>query len=66
MYWVQKDAKYQRTLEELRFAGTRLEDISCQIMPEQDNPQDAKAIAFQCFVRQTIGYVVREALDEVP
>lgn len=37
-------------------------------MPEPENPQDAKAITFQCFISndwQTIGYVVREALDEV-
>ena len=66
-----RDTKYQQTLEainELRHAGTNLEDISCRIMPEPENPQDAKAITFQCFLSndwQTIGYVVREALDEV-
>ena len=64
-----RDTKYQKTLEainELRHTGTNLEDISCRIMSEPENPQEA--ITFQCFISndwQTIGYVVREALNEV-
>ena len=66
-----RDAKYQKVLEhiiELRTAGTNIDNIDCRIMPEPDNPADAKAIAFQCRVDsqwQTIGYIVKEALDEV-
>ena len=38
------------------------------IYPEPDNPYDAKAIAFKCWVNDEwhrIGYIVREALDSV-
>ena len=48
--------------------GTNLDDIDCRIMLEPENPFDAKAIAFQCYIGsrwQIIGYIVKEALDEV-
>ena len=67
-----RDVKYQKTLEninELRRAnGMELDNVECRIMPEPQNPFDARAIAFQCYINskwQTIGYVVKEALDDV-
>ena len=48
--------------------GFTVNEIECHIKPEPDNPSDAKATAFQCHIAsvwETIGYIVREALDEV-
>ena len=42
--------------------------MQVDLVPEPENPQDSKAIAFKCKVDGkwcVIGYVVREALDVV-
>jgi hypothetical protein len=42
--------------------------VPVKLDPEPNNPYDAKAIAFICFVEgrwQRIGYIVREAVDDV-
>lgn len=42
--------------------------VPVKLDPEPNNPYDAKAIAFICFVDgkwQRIGYMVREVLDDV-
>ena len=44
------------------------EQVPVKIVPEPDNQYDSKAIAFQCKVDSKwhkIGYIVREALDDV-
>ena len=43
-------------------------EVPVKIVPEPDKQYDSKAIAFQCKVDgkwQKIGYIVREALDNV-
>jgi len=57
--------------EVLRSVNTLLgsgEEVPVKIVPEPDNQYDSKAIAFQCKVDgkwNKIGYIVREALDNV-
>ena len=57
--------------EVLRSVNTLLgsgEEVPVKIVPEPDNQYDSKAIAFQCKVDgkwHRIGYIVREALDNV-
>ena len=63
-----KEDRYQETLArvaQLRNAG---QEILCRLQPEPENPFDSLAIAFSCEVDSswhTIGYVVKEALDDV-
>ena len=42
--------------------------VPVNLFPEPDNNYDSRAIAFKCFIDdqwQPIGYVVKEALDDV-
>ena len=63
-----KEDRYQETLAriaQLRNAG---QEILCRLQPEPENPFDSLAIVFRCEVDSswhTIGYVVKEALDDV-
>jgi len=44
------------------------QQVPVNIYHEPDNPYDAKAIAFKCWINDEwhrIGYIVREALDDV-
>lgn len=64
---VTQDAVYQSILAEVKERLKR-EKVAVKMSPEPTNQFDARAIAFQCHHRgtwQTIGYVVREALDDV-
>ena len=63
-----KDMKYQETLARVSQIRNRNVDVICKLYPEPNNPADARAIAFRvCLDKSwcTIGYVVKEALDEV-
>ena len=57
--------------EVLRKVSTLLEQgeqVPVKVIPEPDNQYDSKAITFQCKVDSKwhkIGYIVREALDDV-
>ena len=63
-----KEDRYQETLAriaQLRNAG---QEVLCKLQPEPENPFDSLAIAFRCEIDSywhTIGYVVKEALDDV-
>ena len=63
-----KEDRYQETLArvaQLRNAG---QEVLCKLQPEPENPFDSLAITFRCEVDSswyTIGYVVKEALDDV-
>ena len=63
-----KEGRYQETLAcvaQLRNAG---QEVLCKLQPEPENPFDSLAIAFGCEVDNslhTIGYVVKEALNDV-
>ena len=65
---VTRENSYQQTLErenELRHTGNT---VPVSLYPEPENPVDSKALAFKCLLDDKwcrIGYVVREALDEV-
>ena len=62
------DANAQEVLAKASKLIQRGEEIPVMIEPEPDNQFDSKAIAFKCRVEgrwQRIGYIVREALDEV-
>ena len=44
------------------------QEVPVNLFPEPDNPKDAKAIAFKCWIEDKwhrIGYVVKEAQDSV-
>lgn len=45
------------------------EDVPVRLTPEPNNPYDSQAIAFECQLKdkkwRRIGYVVREALEEM-
>ena len=63
-----KDTSYQEILARISQLRNRHEEVACKLVPEPDNPCDSRAIAFKCNVGgkwHTIGYVVREALNEV-
>ena len=64
-----RDNRQQHALElanELLQAG---KEVKVDLFPEPANPVDAKAVAFKCFLDDQrwhrIGYIVREALDDV-
>ncbi len=57
-----KDEKY------LCLASRNIKEVQVKLTPEEDNPKNARAIAFTCKIDgewQRIGYVVEEALDAV-
>ena len=63
-----KDISYQETLARVSQIQNSNVDVLCKLYPEPNNPADARAIAFKvCLDNRwcTIGYVVKEALDEV-
>ena len=58
----------QDILEEVTELLSRNEDVPVNIYPEPENKKDSQAIVFKCYIRgkwHIIGYVVREALDDV-
>ena len=63
-----KEIQYQERLKQIAQLRSRGLEVPCQLKPEPDNPFDSNAIAFECQIDgmwQIIGYIVREALDEV-
>ena len=64
-----KDQTAQKVLKMLaQLSNSELRKIDVNLVPEPKNPFDAKAIALVTFCDgkwHRIGYVVREALDEV-
>lgn len=63
-----KEQSYQETLAAIAQIQNRGEVVTCKIVPEPNNPVNAKAIAIKCKVDEiwcTVGYIVREALKEV-
>ena len=63
-----KERRYQETLAEVAHLLRSGTTVDVGLFPEPNNPVDAKAIAFRCQVNGSwlpIGYVVREALDDV-
>lgn len=62
------DVKRQVLLSEISQELRRGQTVEVRVHPESENPYDSKAISFQCYWKnswQTIGYVVRECLDQV-
>ena len=60
--------KHQDALEAANEVLQSGEEVQVSLRKEPRNPVDSMAIAFTCFVQQKwqrIGYVVREALDDV-
>lgn len=58
----------QDVLEEVSELLSKNEEVPVNIHPEPENKQDSQAIAFKCYLRDSwhvIGYIVREALDDV-
>lgn len=63
-----KENKYQENLARVSQLRNQGINVTCRVRPEPNNPFDSKAIAFDCQMDGTwhvIGYVVREALDEL-
>ena len=63
-----KEMQYQERLKQIAQLRSRGLEVPCQLKPEPDNPFDLNAIAFECQIDgmwQIIGYIVREALDDV-
>lgn len=63
-----RDEQQQKALERAYMARQAGETVPVKIEPEPTNPYDSKAICFKCMVGGLwcrIGYIVREALDEV-
>ena len=62
-----RDKGQQEALERAYMARQTGETVPVKIEPEPKNPYDSKAICFKCMVGEwcRIGYIVREALDEV-
>ena len=68
MHWLHQENHYQETLCRATQCMAKKEDIPCILEAELSNPVDAKAIAFKCRVDEswkTIGYAVREILDDL-
>lgn len=60
--------KHQHALEQANEAARSGRDVHVAITKEPNNPVDSMAIAFTCFIDgkwERIGYIVREALDDV-
>ena len=65
---VLKEQRYQETLALAANIIQAGQEIPVQLQKEPNNPVDTRAIVFECKVDdkwERIGYVVREALDEV-
>ena len=65
---VTRAAEYQSTLRKVRDAMIEGNSTSVKIMHEPTNPQDSQALAFVCEIDEqwhTIGYVIRELIEEV-
>ena len=63
-----RDKKHQDALEAANEVLQSGEEVQVSLRKEPRNPVDSMAIAFTCFVQQKwqrIGYVVREALNDV-
>lgn len=63
-----KEPNYQQVLKEARGLIQSGNNVPIKVVHETDNPYNAKAIAFTCFVGgkwQRIGYIVNEILDDV-
>lgn len=63
-----KEQQYQECLKHISQIRSEGGEVLCRVKPEPNNPYDSQAIAFESKVDeawQVIGYVVREALDEV-
>ena len=63
-----KEDRYQETLARIAQLRNADQEVLCKLQPEPENPFDSLAIAFRCEIDSywhTIGYVVKEALDDV-
>ena len=63
-----KETQYQERLKQIAQLRDRGLQVSCRLKPEPDKPFDSNAIAFKCQIDgtwQVIGYIVREAVNEV-
>ena len=63
-----KETQYQHRLKRITQLRDRGLQVSCQLKPEPDNPFDSNTSAFECQIDgiwQVIGYIVREAVNEV-
>ena len=65
-----KELTYQETLAAASQLLSKGKIVPCTIEPEPHNPVDSEAIAIKCKVSdggewKTVGYIVREALQEV-
>ena len=63
-----KDQSAQRILQTAQLSNDELGKVDVKLVPEPENPFDAKAISFVTFCNgkwHRISYVVREALDDV-
>ena len=63
-----RDMQQQAVLQQVKQLLHENKEVPVKLSLKPDNPYDAKAIAFQCFLDgkwQRIGYVVREVLEEV-
>ena len=64
----QHDRCAQEALKYVSESMDKGEVIPVNIFPEENNPYDARAIAFKCWIAdkwQRIGYVVKEAINAV-
>ena len=65
---VTRDKKYQHALERANERICSDKVVEVDIFKEPNNPIDSKAIVFKCFLEDQwhrIGYIVKEALDDV-
>ena len=65
---VTRDDEYQHALEKANELIRAKNDVKVALFQEPNNPVDARAVSFMCLIDgkwQKIGYVVKEALDDV-
>ena len=65
---VTRDDEYQHALEKANELIRAKNDVKLALFQEPNNPVDAKAVSFMCLIDgkwHKIGYVVKEALDDV-
>lgn len=65
---VTRESCYQNVLQEVARLMQEGEEVSVKVVPEPDNPFDARAVSFRCKLAQswhTIGYVIKELCDSV-
>jgi hypothetical protein len=63
-----RDKHYQDALEQANEVLRSGQEVYVALQKEPENPNDSMAIAFKCYLNgkwHTIGYVVREALNDV-